>query len=171
MQKAVELFYPGARLLTFYPTQEEENNFMVVVPPMTESYNITLEEDWVEFDGEVIDLVNKIEDVEGRIVSIPEISDQGIITFLVSDNETGEHKMVYMGEEKFMSPDYQSAQKRAIKVVNNNKKKTMKGLQVRVAEGAAWTKSEGQNKEGGLNEKGRKSYEKENAGSDRDWET
>ena len=33
-------------------------------------------------------------------------------------------------------------------------------------EGAAWTRKEGQNKEGGLNEKGRKSYEKENPGSD-----
>jgi len=31
---------------------------------------------------------------------------------------------------------------------------------------AAWTKKEGKNKNGGLNEKGRKSYEKENPGSD-----
>ena len=31
---------------------------------------------------------------------------------------------------------------------------------------AAWTKKAGKNKEGGLNEKGRKSYEKENPGSD-----
>jgi hypothetical protein len=33
-------------------------------------------------------------------------------------------------------------------------------------EGAAWTRREGQNSEGGLNEKGRKSYERENPGSD-----
>jgi len=33
-------------------------------------------------------------------------------------------------------------------------------------EGAAWTKKAGQNKEGGLNEKGRKSYERDNPGSD-----
>ncbi len=31
---------------------------------------------------------------------------------------------------------------------------------------AAWTRKEGQNKEGGLNEKGRKAYERENPGSD-----
>lgn len=37
---------------------------------------------------------------------------------------------------------------------------------VQVSEGAAWTKKEGQNKSGGLNEKGRRSYEKENPGSD-----
>ena len=35
-----------------------------------------------------------------------------------------------------------------------------------VQEGAAWTKKEGKNKSGGLNEKGRKSYERENPGSD-----
>jgi len=34
------------------------------------------------------------------------------------------------------------------------------------AESAAWTRKEGKNKSGGLNEKGRKSYEKENPGSD-----
>ena len=37
---------------------------------------------------------------------------------------------------------------------------------LQVTEGAAWTRKEGQNKSGGLNEKGRRSYEKENPGSD-----
>ena len=32
--------------------------------------------------------------------------------------------------------------------------------------GAAWTRKEGQSKSGGLNEKGRKSYERANPGSD-----
>ena len=36
----------------------------------------------------------------------------------------------------------------------------------KILEGAAWTKKSGQNREGGLNEKGRKSYEKANPGSD-----
>ena len=35
-----------------------------------------------------------------------------------------------------------------------------------VEEGAAWTRSAGKNKNGGLNEKGRKSYEREHPGSD-----
>tara|TARA_B100001559_G_scaffold188394_1_gene157625 strand:+ start:1057 stop:1836 length:780 start_codon:yes stop_codon:yes gene_type:complete len=42
----------------------------------------------------------------------------------------------------------------------------MKGKKHSVKEGAAWTKKSGKNKEGGLNEKGRKSYERENPGSD-----
>ena len=40
------------------------------------------------------------------------------------------------------------------------------GQPVLHAEGAAWTKKSGKNKKGGLNEKGRRSYEKENPGSD-----
>lgn len=39
-------------------------------------------------------------------------------------------------------------------------------IQLREAKSPAWQRSEGKNKEGGLNEKGRKSYEKENPGSD-----
>ena len=35
-----------------------------------------------------------------------------------------------------------------------------------LGEGAAWTKKSGKSKSGGLNEKGRKSYEAENPGSD-----
>ena len=38
--------------------------------------------------------------------------------------------------------------------------------EVEVEEGAAWTKKSGKSESGGLNEKGRKSYERENPGSD-----
>ena len=40
------------------------------------------------------------------------------------------------------------------------------GKQEKVEEGAAWTKKSGKNPSGGLNEKGRKSYERDNPGSD-----
>jgi len=40
------------------------------------------------------------------------------------------------------------------------------GEETKLEEGAAWTKKSGKNSSGGLNEKGRKSYEKENPGSD-----
>jgi hypothetical protein len=40
------------------------------------------------------------------------------------------------------------------------------GEEVDIAEVAAWQRKEGKNKAGGLNEKGRKSYERENPGSD-----
>ena len=40
------------------------------------------------------------------------------------------------------------------------------GEETEIEEGAAWTKKSGKNPSGGLNEKGRKSYERENPGSD-----
>lgn len=43
-------------------------------------------------------------------------------------------------------------------------KKKQKNSQRHVT--AAWTRKEGQNESGGLNEKGRRSYERENPGSD-----
>ena len=42
----------------------------------------------------------------------------------------------------------------------------LKAYETSLEEGAAWTKKSGKNSEGGLNEKGRKSYERENPGSD-----
>ena len=44
--------------------------------------------------------------------------------------------------------------------------KSFKEFRDDISEGAAWTKKSGKKKSGGLNEKGRKSYEKENPGSD-----
>ena len=45
-------------------------------------------------------------------------------------------------------------------------KYAVKNVEEAVLEGAAWTKKSGKKKSGGLNEKGRKSYERENPGSD-----
>ena len=42
----------------------------------------------------------------------------------------------------------------------------MKKEEAILEKSAAWTRKAGKNKEGGLNEKGRKSYERENPGSD-----
>ena len=43
---------------------------------------------------------------------------------------------------------------------------SVKREETELDEGAAWTKKSGKSKSGGLNEKGRKSYERENPGSD-----
>ena len=55
------------------------------------------------------------------------------------------------------------------KISNKNYSKFFidsENLTICISEDAAWTKKEGKNKNGGLNEKGRKSYERENPGSD-----
>ncbi len=59
------------------------------------------------------------------------------------------------GEEDYPAKD---AFKKAARTVKESFELTQ--------EGAAWTKKSGKKKSGGLNEKGRKSYEKENPGSD-----
>ena len=48
---------------------------------------------------------------------------------------------------------------------SKNYVKTM-GEEIEIEEGEAWQNKEGKNPKGGLNEKGRKSYEKANSGSD-----
>ena len=55
----------------------------------------------------------------------------------------------------------------AQKALKNDPKYILGKTRVKpVKEGAAWTRKAGKNKSGGLNEKGRKSYERENPGSD-----
>ena len=71
--------------------------------------------------------------------------------------EIGEAKKCWKGYEK------KGTQKLFGKTYNRCVKKEETN---NVEEGAAWTKKSGQNKSGGLNEKGRKSYERENPGSD-----
>ena len=51
-------------------------------------------------------------------------------------------------------------------VPNCVRKEQVSDWRSELSEGAAWTKKEGKNEKGGLNEKGRKSYERENPGSD-----
>ena len=52
------------------------------------------------------------------------------------------------------------------KVVTSVKREEFSDWRSEIDEGAAWTKKSGKSESGGLNEKGRKSYERENPGSD-----
>jgi len=71
----------------------------------------------------------------------------------------------YKGKAGAMSDDEVSkSNEGAAEKIRKSIKMRKKGLEV--SEGAAWTKKSGKNPEGGLNEKGRKSYERENPGSD-----
>ena len=67
-----------------------------------------------------------------------------------------------MGEygEFVPSPDGKS------RVVTSVKRESFSDWRKEIEEGAAWTKKSGKSESGGLNEKGRKSYERENPGSD-----
>ena len=67
------------------------------------------------------------------------------------------------GKKKGLWDNIHAKRKRGEKPAKPGDKDYPKTLNV---EGAAWTKKAGKNPEGGLNEKGRKSYERENPGSD-----
>ena len=77
MQKAAEMFYPGCRLLAFYPTREDSNDFMVMVPPMSENYEFIPIEAYTTLTEEQNDILNQIEEEEGEIVSGVEMDDEG----------------------------------------------------------------------------------------------
>ena len=68
------------------------------------------------------------------------------------------------GKKKGLWDNIHAKRKRGEKPAKPGDKDYPKTLNVE--EGAAWTKKAGKNKKGGLNEKGRKSYERENPGSD-----
>ena len=70
---------------------------------------------------------------------------------------------IFEGKKKGLWDNIHAKRKRGEKPAKPGDKDYPKTLNV---EGAAWTKKAGKNKEGGLNEKGRKSYERENPGSD-----
>ena len=130
MQKAVELFYPKARLLAYYPTRDAGDNAMVVVPPMTENFHAYTEADWVTLSEEDASILDEIAEEWGEPLDGPILQEDGTYEVLIANHDTGEEEVIEFGEA------------------------------------AAWTRKEGQNSEGGLNEKGRKSYERANPGSD-----
>ena len=88
-------------------------------------------------------------------------------------DKTCEEKAMKEGADKSMENRQQQIQRKQLMINRQKLQLQMKAVTKKKptdmtmrTEGAAWTKKEGQNKEGGLNEKGRKSYERENPGSD-----
>tara|TARA_Y100001937_G_C7049792_1_gene298521 strand:- start:302 stop:973 length:672 start_codon:yes stop_codon:yes gene_type:complete len=70
-------------------------------------------------------------------------------------------------EESHKNPEsVKGIAKELDKAVEMHKSQAKRLRKAGVSEGAAWTKKSGKNESGGLNEKGRKSYERENPGSD-----
>ena len=99
MQKAVEKFYPKARLLTFYLSKSNEPNFMVTVPPMNESYQFVSEEAWVELSDVDCGTYDYIAEEIGEPVSPIVAQEEGGYGVVVEDHDTGEQNTVFFGEE------------------------------------------------------------------------
>ena len=101
MQAAVEKLYPKGKLVTYYPSMSgNENNFMVMVPPMTEDYEVIPEDTWIEMSEELNEVYHQICEEVGEPVSFPVIGEEGEITLFVEDHDTGEEQEVTFTEGK-----------------------------------------------------------------------
>ena len=100
MQKAVEGFYPRARLITYYPSQDQGDNYMVVVPPMTEHYVAYTYGCWEELSEEANETLHLIAEEVGEPIAAIEQLDEGFAV-LVADHDTGEEKLVTFQEGIF----------------------------------------------------------------------
>ena len=84
----------------------------------------------------------------------------------------GKNPFQYVPVKKAMKESHKNPEsvkgiaKELDKAVEMHKSQAKRLRKAGVSEGAAWQRKEGKNKKGGLNEKGRKSYERENPGSD-----
>ena len=98
MQRAVNLFYPGGRLLAYYPCEEVTGNPMVLIPPMSENYSVTYEDDWVYMSEQDLETYDLICDTEGDPLESPILVSEGVYEMIVEDFETGEQKVINFGE-------------------------------------------------------------------------
>lgn len=185
MQYYFEMFYPGGKVLSYYPSLHPGDNIhneMVVVVPMKEEWVQLEQQSWVEMTDEESAIYEMIITEEGEPVSPPMITEDGKVVVWISDHDTGEERSVIFEGEGKKDACYNKVKSRykvwpsayasgalvkcrekgADNWGNSSKKEEVEY----VDEGAAWTRKEGQNSKGGLNEKGRKSYERENPGSD-----
>ena len=101
MEETIQMFYPGGRLITFYPSHDpgdQTDNFMVLVPPMKESCIYLQQEDWelmTEDESIVYDYILR---EEGEPTSPPMIREDGQVEVWVEDHDTGEEKIVVFNE-------------------------------------------------------------------------
>jgi hypothetical protein len=103
MEKACKKFWPGARLLAFYPSMhpgDNQDNFMVLVPAMTENFHIVNDDAWVEMTEEESLAYQMICEEEGEPISPPMIQDDGTTLLLIEDHDTGEVQEVVIEANK-----------------------------------------------------------------------
>ena len=99
MQAAADGFYPGSRLMAYYPS-EDEGDFMVLIPALTENYEFVPFDQWVQLNDEDTETYQTIMEEVGEPVSTPELLVEGYYEVVVEDHDTGEHQVVHFGEGK-----------------------------------------------------------------------
>jgi len=103
MEDACKKFWPGARLLAFYPSMsagDNQDNFMVLVPAMTENFHLIDDDTWVEMTEQESLAYQVICEEEGEPISPPMMQDDGSTLILIEDHDTGTVRQVLFGEGK-----------------------------------------------------------------------
>ena len=103
MENACKKFWPGARLMAYYPSMDpgdNQDNFMVLVPAMTENFHVVNDDAWVEMTEEESLAYQMICEEEGEPISPPMIQDDGSTLLLIEDHDTGEVQEVIIEGNK-----------------------------------------------------------------------
>ena len=147
VQDALEKVYPGCKVSRFDMTPYEPGEPMLTM-------------------GEEVEDLEEIAPIIAGAAKVAAVAAKGIAGAakgaakaaapVAKKVGSGVARTVQGGVEAANAAGRQGAQERAVQKVKSKLN----------LEAAAWTKKSGKNPEGGLNEKGRKSYERENPGSD-----
>ena len=102
MQRAVDMFYPGGKLLSYYISTEpgdNQTNFIVVVPPLRESVWLP-EDSWEEMSDELAAKFEYVLSEEGEPTSPPMWHESGEVEVWIEDHDTGEERQIFLSEKE-----------------------------------------------------------------------
>ncbi len=104
MEETVKKFWPGARLLAYYVSMhpgDDVKNSMVVIPAMTENFEVVPTDLWDFMSEEDTEIYDEIAAEEGEPVSSVFMTEDGDgYEMIIEDHDTGEEKLVTFGEGK-----------------------------------------------------------------------
>ena len=104
MEETVKKFWPGARLLAYYVSMhpgDDVKNSMVVIPAMTENFEVVPTDLWDFMSEEDTEIYDEIAAEEGEPVSPVFMTEDGDgYEMIIEDHDTGEEKLVVFGEGK-----------------------------------------------------------------------
>ena len=133
MQKACQKFWPGARLIAYYPSLDpgdNQSNFMVIVPPLSENFNLIPDDMWEFMSEEDTEVYDEIAAEVGEPVSPVYLTEEGLYVMDVENHDTGDVIEVIFGsglsEDDMKGMSVKSGHKRS---VNQGAGLTQKGVE------------------------------------------
>ena len=151
VQDALEKVYPGCKVSRFDMTPYEPGEPMLTMGEEVEDL-----EEIAPIIAAPLAVAGKVAAVAAKGIAGAAKGAAKVAAPVAKKVGSGVARTVQGGVEAANAAGRQGAQERAVQKVKSKLN----------LEAAAWTKKSGKNPEGGLNEKGRKSYERENPGSD-----